>query len=121
MKTCCKCKKEKSPKKFYNQSDRKTGSSYCRICFNEYCMTRWKQKKEDAIAYKGGKCVDCSRKLDTENPAYLFDFHHLDPSTKECSWIKMRLMGDAKMKRELDKCICLCVICHRHREYRANW
>lgn len=73
-----------------------------------------------AINYKGGKCVDCNLQCDNDNPYYLFDFHHLDPSIKDCDWSKLRLRSWNKMKIELDKCVCLCALCHRRREYGEN-
>lgn len=120
-KICSSCKNEKPLSEFYNQSDRKNGYSYCKKCHNTYCMERWKCRKEDAIKYKGGKCVDCGRLFNDENPAYLFDFHHLDPTIKEVDWRKMRQWELSRMRNELDKCVCVCVICHRHREYREKW
>ena len=117
-KICSKCKDEKPISNFHHQPDRESRQSYCKKCFNAYCIERWVKLKVRAVEYMGGKCVDCSRQLDEENPAYLFDFHHLDPEEKECSWTKLRLRSWERIVKELDKCVCLCAICHRHREYR---
>ena len=116
-KICSNCKEEKPIGEFYKQPDRKNGQSYCKKCFNGYCAERWTKRKVEAIHYKGGGCNDCHRRLDDDNPTYLFDFHHVNPSEKECVWTKLRLRSWEKIKKELDKCVCLCVICHRHREY----
>ena len=117
-KICSKCKDEKPISEFYKQSDRSSRQSYCKKCFNSYCTLRWIKIKINAINYKGGKCVDCDRKLSNENPYYLFDFHHVDPTTKDCDWRKLRMRNWEKIKKELDKCVCVCTICHRHREYK---
>lgn len=108
MKTCTKCKQEKPIKDFYKQSGRKNGSSYCKNCFNDYCIERWIQRKLDAIEYKGGKCVNCG--YDKHYAA--LQFHHTDPLTKEVIWTKLRLRSWKKIKNELDKCVLLCSNCH---------
>lgn len=61
----------------------------------------------------GEKCQCCGNKF----PEYIFDFHHLDPSTKEFG------IGNASTTRaksayanEVKKCIMVCANCHRHIE-----
>ena len=108
MKTCPKCNTPKELSEFYTKGNKKNGSSYCRKCFNSYCVDRWIQKKKDAVDYKGGKCSKCGY---NEHYAAL-QFHHLNPSEKEYSWNKLRLMSWDKIKKELDKCIILCANCH---------
>lgn len=83
--------------------------SYCKSCFNRYCAERWRQKKLDAIAYKGGACAKCKGHFHYS----VFDFHHLDPRDKDVNWTKLRLRSEAKIKAELDKCELLCSNCHR--------
>ncbi len=111
MKTCPKCHTDKQLSEFYNRSNGKPGA-YCKECLKTYFVNRWIEKKKQAITYKGGKCVDCQKSFEY----YLYDFHHINPSEKECGWHKMRLYGWKKMKKELDKCILLCCMCHRTRE-----
>jgi len=77
--------------------------------FNQYCIERWRQRKLDAVAYKGGKCERCGY---NKYPGVL-EFHHLDPSKKEASWNKIRLWSWKKVLTELDKCSMLCANCHR--------
>ena len=90
----------------------KTGSKFqskCKKCFNTYCMNRWKQRKLDAISYKGGKCQECNY-----NKYYgALEFHHVLPSEKDFDWNKLRLRSWENIKKELDKCVCLCSNCHR--------
>ena len=59
MKTCTKCNLSKPISEFYEQKDRISKSSYCKQCFNDYCVQRWIQNKKDAILYKCSKCIDC--------------------------------------------------------------
>ena len=58
-------------------------------------------KKEKAIEYLGGICWRCEEVYDRE----VYDFHHLDPNTKEYSWTVLRRYKWETIKKELDKCI----------------
>ncbi len=118
-KKCSKCKEEKLEEGFHWKVNGKTRQSMCRPCMTEYQMTRWHQRKLDAIEYKGGVCVDCGQ---MPHPAAM-QFHHLDPGEKDFSWNKGRLKSWGKITKELDKCVLLCANCHtiRHSEYRVDW
>lgn len=110
---CVICSIELSSTNAYKKLGRPEGKfqSYCRKCFSSYSMERWKEKKVKAIEYLGGKCVDCGIFF----PPEIYDFHHLDPSTKEFQWNKLRLRSWDSIKKELDKCALLCSNCHRWR------
>lgn len=57
------------------------------------------------------KCQRCP-----ENDPCTFDFHHLDPKTKDGTLInRMVRLGWswARVIAEIEKCICLCSNCHR--------
>jgi hypothetical protein len=113
-KVCSTCDQEKLISEFYIQKGRKNGSSKCRQCFNKYCITRWRQRKKDAIIYKGSSCIDCNLSF-PQTPYSVFDFHHLDPSEKDVDWTKLRLRSWSSIMSELDKCVLLCANCHRIR------
>ncbi|MCP5016925.1 MAG: hypothetical protein GY938_16905 [Ketobacter sp.] len=80
-------------------------------------------QKQKAVNYKGGECCIC--KYNTCLAA--LEFHHVDPSKKngygtgalKAHW------SFKKNKPELDKCILVCVRCHReihaglHKDYIA--
>lgn len=114
MKTCTKCLKDKELTDFYTQNDRKSGASYCKECFNHYCMARWSARKVEMVEYKGSKCIDCE--LENEHPS-VYEFHHLDPTRKDYVWTKLRLRPIKVIKEELDKCVLLCANCHRKRHW----
>lgn len=88
-----------------------------RVKHNE-AHTRWKKKnekcrravqKKKAVEYKGGKCSVCGYSKCLAS----FDFHHLDPKTKNKE-IGNILDGTwSTIRTELDKCILLCSNCHR--------
>ena len=105
MKTCSTCKEEKPLTEFYVKYG-DVRHSYCKSCFNVYCMQRWAKKKLKAIEYMGGECVDCGYS-DHPEP---FHFHHV--RDKSATWKKMRLWSWENIKAELSKCELLCANCH---------
>jgi len=64
--------------------------------------------QERAIAYKGGRCEVCGY----QGCAAAFDFHHVDPTTKDFN-ISQRMTSFDAVRKELDKCVLLCSRCHR--------
>ena len=118
MKKCSKCQTEKNESEFYIKNKDRI-QSYCKSCFNKYISDRWAKRKSEALIYKGNKCIDCDIKV-TDINSCIFDFHHLDPSTKELDWSKMRITGKDKLFAELDKTVLLCSNCHRIRHYEMN-
>jgi len=68
----------------------------------------YRQRKQEAMEYLGGKCKCCSLK----GPHRIMHFHHIDPSTKEGEWDEMRKWSWKRRKAELDKCHLLCANCH---------
>jgi hypothetical protein len=108
MQKCSECAIDLNEKTAYKKTETRWQSK-CRNCFNRYCNERWKKRKLEAIEYKGGKCETCGY----NKCANALEFHHLDPSTKDAEWVKIRLWKWKNIKKELDKCICLCANCHR--------
>jgi transposase len=70
---------------------------------------RYKRIKKLAVIYKGGKCEGCgySRCLEA------LDFHHKNPKEKDFNISSYQKKSWNTIKKELDKCICLCSNCHR--------
>lgn len=111
MLVCCSnCKKEKEDSEFYRKkTERNRLYSYCKKCFNEYCIKRWIEIKLKLIEYKGGSCIKCGY-----NKYYgALELHHRDASDKEFNWTKLRLKSWDKIRVEADKCDLLCANCHR--------
>lgn len=112
MKKCFRCGKLKNISEFRHYDKAKTRlHSYCITCFYEVQTIRLNYRKVKAIQYLGGKCQDCGGKF---HPI-VYDFHHLDPDTKEFGWGKLRIKQWDAITNELDKCILLCSNCHRIR------
>ena len=61
-----------------------------------------------AVSYKGGKCEACGY----SKCIAAFDFHHIDPSTKDFTISSRNLKWETLVK-EIDKCQLLCANCHR--------
>ena len=114
MKVCLSCQENKEDSEYYTKNGRLY--SKCKKCFNIYCGERWINRKIDMMLYKGGECVDCQLKATKEN-YYLFDFHHLNSSSKEMNWDKARQISLEDCKKEIDKCALLCCMCHRTRHF----
>ena len=84
---------------------------YCSVkCKNKAATHRFrKEQKRKSVEYKGGKCCLCGYDKCQE----ALHFHHLDPTQKDFSPGKT---GETyvweELKKELDKCVCLCANCH---------
>lgn len=118
-KICVKCKIEKDSSFFYKKN-KNYSHSFCKECFNQYCSERWINKKIESIIYKGSECVDCHISYPNE-PYVIFEFHHLDPKTKDLDWSEMRLQKQETIITELDKCVLLCSNCHKKRHHQDNF
>lgn len=108
-KTCSKCKIKKNLTK-ENFYIKKTGKfhAWCKECNDKNTYLKQFNRKKQCVDYKGGKCKLCGYNK------YIgaLDFHHVNPSTKEFSISTLRTYSWDKLKKELDKCICVCKNCH---------
>lgn len=105
---CPKCKETKPINNFYDRRKGVGNSVYCKPCSSAQTLDRQRKLKQDAVEYKGGKCIFCGYKT------YFgaLEFHHLNPAEKDFS-LSTRLISFENAKIELDKCICVCANCHR--------
>lgn len=120
-KICKQCQVEKSVVDFYEQQQRGDNGQiwryydcYCKDCRLQYSHDRRKSIKAKAVQYKGGKCEDCNL---VDIPE-IYDFHHLNPASKDFSIGKRSNLKFDTIQKELDKCILLCSNCHRKRHIR---
>jgi hydroxymethylpyrimidine/phosphomethylpyrimidine kinase len=77
---------------------------------------RRKKIKILGVLYKGGKCQRCGY----DNFFDAFEFHHIDPSKKDFTISHKCNEKWSTIKKELDKCICLCPTCHREEHILIN-
>ena len=111
---CHRCKKSYPYENFYNRagsrSNRKT--AYCKSCMTESLREHRRKVKKLAVDYKGGKCVLCGY----SKCIFSLEFHHPDMTKKEFSISQKRIFS-SRIKHELDKCVLVCVNCHRELHY----
>ena len=127
-KICLQCEESLSVSLFTKRSNRVKNDYQprCNNCRSKLRREQARRVKAEAIQYKGGVCNDC---LQIVHQA-AFEFHHIDPSTKEVirGNGKVRkepthFLQDSKhglsnsAKEELDKCVLLCANCHRVRRF----
>lgn len=80
----------------------------CKLCDNKRAVDRSRDNKLKAIEYKGGCCKQCGY---NKNPAAL-SFHHVNPAEKDPNFAKMKFWSFENIKKELDKCVLVCMNCH---------
>lgn len=73
----------------------------------------FKKCKAEAIELCGNKCNDCG----VSYPACVYDFHHVDPTTKHKELAKLFVGRREIWLKELEKCVMLCSNCHRLRHH----
>lgn len=67
-----------------------------------------RNKKKQAVAYKGGKCRVCPY----DRCMGALQFHHLDPEEKDFNINRAGTWAWSRLVKELDKCILVCANCH---------
>lgn len=88
----------------------------CLECSSDYNYHYKKKKKEKAVQYKGGCCCKCG--YNKSNAA--LHFHHLDENTKSFEICPNIIKKWDVLKKELDKCILLCMNCHFEEHERID-
>lgn len=111
FKFCIGCKDWKEILNFIYIKKRNLTSSFCKDCFQQDTKRRRRERKVQAIKYKGDKCIDCGGQFHPN----IYDFHHLDPTIKDLKINEGMAASWEKLKIELDKCVLLCSNCHRLR------
>jgi len=102
----------------YNKNHPTARKSHCKTC--EYKRIREKHQKHKAefkkraIEYLGGKCSNPSCPISSLNlPIEILDFHHKGDKDSCISTLLSKNTTWTTIKKELDKCVLLCVLCHR--------
>lgn len=78
------------------------------VCCSCYTTETRRKLKQRGVEYLGGKCVRCGYNKITR----ALCFHHIDASTKEFNLSSSQVLGWEKYRKELDKCILVCLNCH---------
>ena len=106
----CKECGENNPSKFYNKM-----RIHCKVCHSRASYAIQKQRRIDAIEYKGGKCEMCG--YDKYHGA--LQFHHKDPSKKDPKAFRKTFKQETYFA-EIDKCMLLCSNCHAEEHERIR-
>jgi len=115
-KVCILCSATYSPSGGKQKACSTCAIPYWRMKHSEQARNRARKRKLEAIEYLGGKCSDC---LKEHHPA-VYEFHHLDPATKESDGAVFLQRTRETMFKELTKCVLLCANCHRLRHHTWN-
>lgn len=107
LKQCPKCKRLLPPSEFYGRST-STRYNCCKTCFNELATMRLRAVKQQAVDYKGGKCMVCGY----ARCIAALEFYHVSKDGKDFN-ISHKCLSFEKLMTELDKCILVCSNCHR--------
>lgn len=75
-----------------------------------------RKRKKKIVDHFGNKCHDCENVF----PQYVYQFHHLDPSSKDVNPSYAITSNPNKMWKELEKCVMLCANCHMIRHHKDN-
>jgi transcription elongation factor Elf1 len=114
VKTCNACGVSKTIDAFWVDKRNKDGrQGKCRTCYSKE-KPGVKARLRNSILikeYLGGefKCKHCGF---THSSSVPFDFHHIDPTTKEFNVGHKTAGGWEALKKEIDKCVFLCKNCH---------
>lgn len=68
--------------------------------------------------YKGSECAHC--KLSEPDHLEIYDYHHVDPTTKLHGITNINHGSLERLMTEVDKCLLLCGNCHRKEHARLH-
>jgi hypothetical protein len=126
LKVCSGCSAEKPLSDFPSDKSKSDGRhSRCKEChkkryrtldravinarFTPWSREQRRSNKKLAVEFMGGKCSRCG----IVGPAVIYDFHHIDPTTKKANVGRLMSNSFANIKIELEKCSMVCFNCHR--------
>lgn len=75
-----------------------------------------KRVKEALVQGFGNKCLICEK----EYPNYIYEFHHIDPSTKKYNLSHPTTRAKSAYPEEAKKCCMVCANCHREIEHSGK-
>lgn len=89
--------------------------SKCHKCDADFSLRYFYQKVTEAVGGEANmKCVVCGY----NRCLAALEFHHINPEEKERAISTMQNYSAESIKKEVDKCVLLCCICHR--EYHSG-
>ena len=113
MRTCNSCGDLLEVGENWALSRAKTSHPHCNECARKAIRKKRRDRKLEAIEYLGGKCSECGGTFHIAS----YDFHHIDPNTKDFKPSDLFARSKELLYKELDKCVLLCANCHRVHHY----
>ena len=107
------CNKHGETEFYYNK---KYNKYICKKCNQLNVNLRKRKKKEELVAYKGGKCEICGY----DKCIDALEFHHVDENSKDYNISFYLSRSIDVLKKEADKCILVCANCHREIHHEIN-
>lgn len=113
---CLGCLRSLAPEDFYLNSDQKPFPR-CKECMRTEVTRRARNLKVQAVAYKGGVCIDCGKMPHVA----AMSFHHREPDKKDFEIGTRKGLKFENIQKELDKCDLLCRNCHAVRHFDTDF
>ena len=80
-------------------------------------VTNFRRRIKEALVQGfGDKCCICKKKY----PNYIYEFHHINPSTKKYNLSHPDTRAKTAYPEEAKKCCMVCANCHREIEYSGE-
>ena len=118
LKYCPGCNESYVRLNFYKKRGVEGDSSYCKKCTTKNTTSRQRSLKVKMVQYKGGRCQNpnCSTPGGYNKCLGALEFHHINPKEKDFTLSHLKKYKFSEViKEELDKCMLVCVNCHRER------
>jgi len=110
MKKCKSCEQVLPLSDYYTNGSYNGNPKYkptCKGC--EYAADCERYYKIISEYFNGLSCSQCGY----SRCAHALELHHINPAEKEYGVSKMKNYSEAKIVKELSKCVLLCANCHR--------
>jgi len=107
----------KQYRKDNSEKTKARGKLYYKNNREEKMVIRY-ERRFKLFKYKGGECAHC--KLSEPDQLEIYDYHHVDPSTKLHPICQIMHGPIERLIAEVDKCLLLCSNCHRKEHARLH-
>lgn len=116
---CIHCGEFKQLSEFFANKRMTLGvESKCKECAKKYQRKKRREKWSKLFNYKGAACQHCG--ISEYHRPEIYEFHHVDPKTKEYQIADLLMCKWERVKEEADKCLMLCANCHKTEHARMR-
>ena len=113
--------KQRIKNKLYYAAHKEKRVAQARLYYKvnkEEILSKRYERHRFLFEYKGSKCTHCN--LSEPNHFEIYDYHHIDPTTKLHAMAAIMHGPLERLMSEADKCILLCSNCHRKEHARLH-